>query len=495
MGYKGRMVVPDDKRELFTEQMMKVFYYGGMMSFDDVKLYGHEISLLCPVKKTYGKEVRFHYNYFQDNAWETVEYDEKGNRLWSGKVSSNEFLDVMAAAYMLYELYSDEAGAVMVDGDILDGGEAVGWLNQILKTEFTREKRLDRLWELGEKLGLESADGDYDAPDVRKIMELIPEGLRFAAGGTDLADLIYIANGTECLCGKEPDGTYPAEVYHCKMALRKYFEKKGESGIDDLWALVKMEWKEREAVTDPAWKEIVGYTEFLPARVIVFLTAELIGREFWKEWAKLREHVYHDEMRKVYAAPEILKFREKKRREPAAPLRTSDFLRQDGFFAFFDTPKELKGRSNYYISDADRLYWWDGSDEVEIPEETDQWLRKLGERYRKLLEVQETENVDFLEYFFGLLEQINEFYKRVFPFQEMFYDFLQNDSRREYRAALKLLEELDQENREDGRIIEKLSGSWDLNSYNVTHNAGRMRMKRYLAVLANRGLREMYFGF
>ncbi len=52
----------------------------------------------------------------------------------------------MAAAYMLYELYSDEAGAAMVDGDILDGGEAVGWLNQILKTEFTREKRLDRLW-------------------------------------------------------------------------------------------------------------------------------------------------------------------------------------------------------------------------------------------------------------------------------------------------------------------------------------------------------------
>ena len=43
MGYKGRMAVPDDKRELFTEQMMKVFYYGGMMSFDDVKLYGHAL--------------------------------------------------------------------------------------------------------------------------------------------------------------------------------------------------------------------------------------------------------------------------------------------------------------------------------------------------------------------------------------------------------------------------------------------------------------------
>ena len=58
------------------------------------------------MKKTYGKEVRFHYNYFQDDAWETVEYDEKEIVCGQEKVGSNEFLDVMAAAYMLYELYS-----------------------------------------------------------------------------------------------------------------------------------------------------------------------------------------------------------------------------------------------------------------------------------------------------------------------------------------------------------------------------------------------------
>lgn len=96
-----------------------------------------------------------------------------------------------------------------------------------------------------------------------------------------------------------------------------------------------MERKEREAVTDPAWKEIVGYTEFLPARVIVFLTAELTGREFWKEWAKLREHVYHDETRKVYAAPEILKFREKKRREPGSAFENERFSASGWIFCFF----------------------------------------------------------------------------------------------------------------------------------------------------------------
>ena len=64
--------------------------------------------------------------------------------------------------------------------------------------------------------------------------------------------------------------------------------------------------------------------------------------------------------------------------------------------------------------------WWDGSDEVEIPEETDQWLRKLGERYRKLLEVQETENVDFLEHFFGLLSRSMSFTNGYFRFRRCF---------------------------------------------------------------------------
>ena len=45
------------------------------------------------------------------------------------------------------------------------------------------------------------------------------------------------------------------------------------------------------------------------------------------------------------------------------------------------------------------------------------------------------------------------------------------------------------------KIIEKAKYSWDLTSRNVTHNAGRLRLKRYLAVMANKKLREKYFGF
>lgn len=77
----------------------------------------------------------------------------------------------------------------------------------------------------------------------------------------------------------------------------------------------------------------------------------------------------------------------------------------------------------------------------------------------------------------------------------MFYEFVHNGNKIEYRAALKLLKEIADENREEGKIIEKAKYAWDITNRNVTHNAGRLKLKRYLSVMANRRLREKYFGF
>ena len=97
--------------------------------------------------------------------------------------------------------------------------------------------------------------------------------------------------------------------------------------------------------------------------------------------------------------------------------------------------------------------------------------------------------------FLSLIADIDQFYKRIFPFQSMFYEFLQNSSKREYRAAVELLKKIAEENREEGNIIEKAKYSWDITSRIVTHNIGRLRLKRYLAVMANKKLRKKYFRF
>ena len=95
----------------------------------------------------------------------------------------------------------------------------------------------------------------------------------------------------------------------------------------------------------------------------------------------------------------------------------------------------------------------------------------------------------------SILEEIEARYKRVYCFRDMFYEFLQNGEDRRYLAAVRLLEELAEEYGEEGKIIEHVTGAWELASKNVTHNAGRMAMKRYLSVMANSKLREIYFGF
>ncbi len=84
---------------------------------------------------------------------------------------------------------------------------------------------------------------------------------------------------------------------------------------------------------------------------------------------------------------------------------------------------------------------------------------------------------------------------RIYPFQNMFYEFVHHGNKMEYRAAVKLLKEIADENREEGKIIEKAKYAWDITSRNVTHNAGRLKLKRYLSVMANRKLREKYFYF
>ena len=70
----------------------------------------------------------------------------------------------------------------------------------------------------------------------------------------------------------------------------------------------------------------------------------------------------------------------------------------------------------------------------------------------------------------------------------MFYEFLQNGGKTEYQAAIELLKRISDDNKEDGKIIEKVKYNWDITSRNVTHNKGRLKLKRFLSAMANLGM-------
>lgn len=498
-GYTGGQNIPENQRKKFAEQMEQILNLGGMMQFEEISMYGHEMGLLKPVKLYPGGKVHFYYNYFEDDSWESAGFDASKAYFWSNKIGGAEFSDVIMAAYTLYEVYDKNPGFAGINGEIITSSRFVGWLNHILKADFSMEKRFS-LWENAENFALERIDKGYEEVlSHSDLMGFIPRGLRYAAGGLEFTDLLYIINGTESLKEWEvKENTYPYDVLKCKRAMESYFAETKENAVETLWELLKQKSEVRRKVSDECLRSIAEFSLMLPARVITYLAAELNKFSFWKIWRELKDQVYRDEQMKYYTPEWLDLWRQQRRIEAIAPVATSDFLRQDEYFTFWDTPDELKQMPNYYVSDDDRLYWWDGSNEVRISEKMDEWLVDLAIQHKTIKDSLNVEPVqtNFLETFLLLIKEIDSYYKNIFPFQNMFYEFLQNSHQKDYLAAVELLRKIadSEENRKAGEII-KYASNWSLASKNVTHNIGRLRLKRYLSVMANEKLRKRYFGF
>ena len=501
-GYSGNIKISEENKEIFVKHMVKLLNFGGMMGFEVVKMYGHEMGLLKPVEIFPGGAVKFHYNYFEDDSWEPAGFDGDSCKLWSNKIGSAEFNDVIMAGYMLYEAYNEEVGMAEMNGEIIDITGYMGWVNHILGTAFSMKNRF-KLWENAEKCAFDNIEMEYEEIfSEKEFFSFIPQKLKYVAGGTDFADLMYIMRGTSDLFENEEEiekGTYPADVLKCRRLVEKFLKSSDENSIEKLWDFLKKNYDLRQKESDEKLKGIAEMSLVIPARVFVYLAAEINeNMEFWRIWKELKENVYDDERMKNYASDELMKWREEEQEKPIQPIPTSNFLRQDGYFTFFRTPEEIKDNPNYYISDDDRLYWWDGSDEVKISADTDAWLKDLAKQYEDLMKVEsykETEE-DFTKFFLEIITEIDKYYKRIFPFQSMFYEFLQNGAKKEYITVVVLLKKLadSEEYRKAGEII-KYAGGWELTSRNVTHNYARIRLKRYLSVMANRKLREKYFNF
>lgn len=477
-GYTGEIHIPEEKRDEFARQVIKILNYGGMMQLEKISMYGHDMALLKPVELYPGGKVEFHFNYFEDDGWESAEFDANSGSFYSGKIGGSEFCEVVTAVHFLYEAWDEEWGFAEIDEYIIKECYFAGWINHLLGTQFSMKKRF-RIWDNVEKYALERV-GHYKDLTIGDVLQFIPLGMRYGAGGVEFSDLMYIIHGTESLTDDEMEpNTYPADVYGCKKALEVFWEKnQDKDAVNRIWELVRKDRQERETIKDTELSDIGRFSLILPARVIVYLTAELKEESFWECWKEMHKSVYHDEIMKEYAPQQLIAERKKFVEEPIPPVRTSEFLGQN--------------------SDDDRLYWWDGTDEVILSEEMDEWLKSLALSHKEISEnmAGEPENTDeFLKDFLMLLVEIDQYYKRIFPFQNMYYEFLQNGSKTEYRAAVKLLKKLSDENREEGKIIEEAGRDWDCTSRRVTHNVGRLRLKRYLSVMANGRLREKYFGF
>lgn len=483
--------IPQEKREEFIQRMRKILDFGGMMDIQYVKFSDISLPLLRPIREMQGR-LDFAFNYFEDSNWEDAGFDPQRCRMGSGKIGSFEFNDVMRAATMLFELYDSRHYLAANDGYFVEADKTIGWLNHLFGTQYGLGKRKN-LWACIET----NIWPDQDV-EARNIYDIIPPHWRKAVCSTDVADLLYIASGTQHLKDQTlRAGTYPADILNCRVALERYFEGKEKDSCNGLWELFKLNYGER-AKTTGEFEEIAQLTLHMPARVFVYLTAELQGKPFRKLWPELSADVYRDEKMAQYSDTDLQAWRKARMEEPVPPIRTCDYLVQTSVWAFWGTPDELKNKPRYYISDDDRLYWWDDSDEVQISEETDAWLKKLAVRHREIVEKisassnQITQFKDFMQ----MLVEIHKYFYNLLPIESMFYEFVDHLSQVEYAAGIELIKQLSEQEdiRAAGDVVRKVSPN-DLDNKNVLGNEGRLQIKRLYAVFANKELRNKYFGF
>ena len=184
-----------------------------------------------------------------------------------------------------------------------------------------------------------------------------------------------------------------------------------------------------------------------------------------------------------YADTDLQTWRKARMDEPVPPIRTCDYLVQTSVWAFWGTPDELKDKPRYYISDDDRLYWWDGSDEVQISEETDVWLKKLAVRHREIVEKisassnQITQFKDFMQ----MLVEIHKYFYNLLPIESMFYEFVDHLSQVEYAAGIELIKQLSEQEdiRAAGDVVRKVSPN-DLDNKNVLETKVACRSNVYM---------------
>ncbi len=491
--YNGEIKLDPDTREKFTEELMKILHYGGMMRREKFKIGKNAITVLCLPKIGKNNIAMLDYNYFEDTSYGDVVFDSLACRLESGGVGEECTYRCILAAYALFELYGDDASCVIEDFMIANNVHlAIAWINHLLKKDYGLEHRF-HLWDIIEKYCLKRIPSMQHDSGYQFIKNLLPSKYLEYAGGTDLTDLCAIKYGIDEQ-SVIPD-TYPADLLECTKRIQRYLNQpiKGRSiemkqmiRKEKIISLLRMDYSQREQVKEPLLKDVAQMTLILPARVIAYLTSNLMNESFWINWASIKWEgdVYHDEVMKKYVSEEIEAYRIQKRKEPIMPQGTTEYLKQ------VEQTKKLflmfRNKQRYELTDDDRLLWWDGSDEVVISKDTQEWLATLAKRHGCLM--QQECHVELLP----LLKDINTTFFHVYPLKTMVEEFMRNSNDQRYKAAIKLLELLYEENKNDVVLPDSNS---EIQSHVFLLMPERVRMKRYLSVMANKELRQKYFCF
>lgn len=493
-GLIGCLEVKEELHEELKRNMLKLMSAGGMVQIDSVNLYGKKVYLLKDLSFDEKGDCYFFYNYISDESWEDAGISKKF--LWSQKVGSGIFSDVIYAGYTLCSLYNDECCIPHMDAEVVDTRYAIAWINEVLNTKFTK-KQLTNYWKL---LVSMHKDGNEDWPEIENV---IKETLNSSTNVVQILTCLYVQHGFTKIAGSGyvaydknasfENFNFVELVQALKDCLKQYKAENGNTEL--LLEHLKKSRKEKIALIENGENVDVSFkllTLMLYVNPVVYLkaVAEEFSLEFWQLW---------DEVGMSFQDMGGLECHTELKEQEAKYMATEAYLQYPWFAYRFNRNEITDQEEEKRITKDDLLYYYTQNEEFPFSENLKKWFVEIGDRYQKLCDLNPNgiyEASDFTKILIYVLEDAEKTYHSVLAFQKMFYEFLANPQDIRYQAAIKLLEELIEENRS---IAAKYDPYFkhviDMTHPNVCLNSGRRCIKHYLALLANNELRKQVLKF
>ena len=433
--YIGTMDIPENWRAEYARRMLRLLHAGGMMSVDEVGLFGHRIRLLYPPELDEAGRAWGCYNYFENDFWESWGLNADKGTFSSNKLGGGAFCTAILAGYVLTALHSRSYGIVTVDGSYVCERRFIGWTNGVLGTQYTNQ-RATQLWEI-EKLLHKDGCEEYNK-DLTGLIHDVPTACANLEQVESYIAARFFEEFYEDMSAEAEDAAvYRKEdaigVRNCFAHLKKTLSALHERGgtLEEAKKYLVMPMTERSVVIDEQGGNnlAVSYSLVSPA-LAVAMTAREFGVDFWGLWDELGASI-----------PSVERFPPPQPSPPVEPIST----------------QELFG-----VSSDDMAYYWQPDGKVQFSDEMTAWMQSLRAELDGITDTIPPER--FLQAMADAIAGAGNC-----AFRDMFYGFIARQAEPRVQAAVLLL----------NRLVE----------------CGEPNVRRYLAILGNPALREKVFGF
>ena len=433
--YIGTMDIPEDWRAEHARRMLRLLHAGGMMSVDEVGLFGHRIRLLYPPEFDEAGRAWGCYNYFENDFWESWGLNADKGTFSSNKLGGGAFRTAVLAGYVLTALSCRSYGIVTVGGSYVLERRFIGWINGVLGTQYTNQ-RATQLWEIEKLLhkdGCEEYNKDltgliHDVPTACADLEQVESYIAARFFEEFYEDMS--AEAEDAVVYRKGDAIGVRGCFaHLKRTLSALHERGGT--LEEAKKYLVMPMTERSVVIDEQGGNnlAVSYSLVSPA-LAVAMTAREFGVDFWGLWDELGASI-----------PSVEHFPPPQPSPPVEPIST----------------QELFG-----VSSDDMAYYWQPDGKVQFSDEMTAWMQSLRAELDGI-----TDTIPLERFLQAMVDTIAG--AGNYAFRDMFYGFIARQAEPRVQAAVLLL----------NRLVE----------------CGEPNVRRYLAILGNPALREAVFGF